>query len=250
MSTFVLVPGFWLGGWAWRDVAPPLRAAGHSVYTPTLTGLGERVHLASPAINLETHIADIVNLIRYEELRDVILLGHSGANVVIDGVAERLPERLTHLVYLDTAALPSGVSVADFSSPEERARNERLVAEQGDGWRLPLPDWASLGEHDLAGLDDAASERMRALAAPQPWATVTDAPTLTNPARAALPKLGILTTFTEADVRGMVASGAPIFAALAEPGWRFIELPTGHWPMFSEPARLADILLDVAAGRL
>ena len=200
MSTFVLVPGFWLGGWAWRDVAAPLRAAGHTVYTPSLTGLGERVHLASPAVNLETHITDIVNLLHFEELHDVILLAHSGAMQAVTGAADRVPERIARLVYLDTGPLPNGMPQADFGPPEQRARNERIVAEQGDGWRLPFPDWETLGQQaNIDGIDEAARTRMRALAVPEPWTIATDTLQLTNPALARLPKLGILNSFTEAD---------------------------------------------------
>src|SRR5690242_2869175 len=101
MATYVLVPGAWLGGWCWQRVTPLLRAAGHEVYTPTLTGLGERVHLGSPETDLDTHIQDIVNVLVYEDLRDVVLLGHSYSGMVVTGVADRVPDRLSQLVYLD-----------------------------------------------------------------------------------------------------------------------------------------------------
>ena len=102
MATFVLVPGFWLGGWAWHDVAQALRLAGHDVYPVTLTGLGERVHLGGPHVNLDTHITDVVNLLRYEDLRDVILVGHSYAAIVVNGAADQVPERIARLVFVDT----------------------------------------------------------------------------------------------------------------------------------------------------
>jgi pimeloyl-ACP methyl ester carboxylesterase len=251
MSTFVLVHGDWLGGWAWRDVAAPLRAAGHTVYTPSLTGLGERVHLASPAVNLETHITDIVNLLHFEELHDVILLAHSGAMQAVTGTADRVPERIARLVYLDTGPLPNGMPQADFGPPGQRARNERIVAEQGGGWQLPFPDWQTLGQQaSLEGIDEAARTRMRALAVPEPWATLVDTLQLTNPALARLPKLGILNSFTEAHLRQMIADGIPAFALIASPEWRFVELPTSHWAMFSAPDKLTAILLDAAAGRV
>jgi pimeloyl-ACP methyl ester carboxylesterase len=251
MSTFVLVPGFWLGGWAWRDVAASLRAAGHTVYTPSLTGFGERVHLISPAVNLETHITDIVNLLQFEELHDVILLAHSGAMQAVTGAADRIPERLARLIYLDTGPLPNGMPQADFGPPEQRARDERIIAEQGDGWRLPFPDWETLSQQaSLTGIDEAARKRIRALAVPMPWSLATDTLQLINPALALLPKLAILNSFTEADLRQMIASGIPAFTMMAGPEWRYVELPTSHWAMFSEPAKLADILLDAAAGRV
>src|SRR2546426_10958940 len=100
MATFVLVHGGFHGGWCWRKVAPLLRAAGHEVHTPTLTGLGERAHLASPAVDLALHVQDVVNVLFYEDLRSVTLVGHSYAGMVIAGVADRCPERLAQLIYL------------------------------------------------------------------------------------------------------------------------------------------------------
>ncbi len=247
MATIVLVPGAWLGGWAWADVAAPLRAAGHTVYTPTLTGLGERVHLGGPQTDLETHVTDIVNLLVFEQLTDVILVGHSyaGSNVTIS-----VPERIARLVYVDTAPLPDGMAQADFGGPEQHARNERIVAEQGDGWRLPLPPLEELGPPPIiAGLGAAEWQTMRERAVPQPWGAAIAPNRLGNPAREAIPALGILCTFTEAAVREMVASGNPVFAAVGGPQWSFTELPTGHWPMFSEPAALAALLGEVASGQ-
>src|SRR5437763_6310667 len=101
MATYVLVHGAWHGGWCWQRVTPLLRAAGHEVYTPTLTGLGERAHLGTPDVGLATHVEDIVTMLEYEDLTDVVLVGHSYAGMVITGVAHAVPSRLTHLVYLD-----------------------------------------------------------------------------------------------------------------------------------------------------
>src|SRR5713101_4428932 len=101
MATFVLVQGGWVGGWYWKRVTPLLSAAGHEVFAPTLTGLGERAHLAAPDIGLETHIQDVLGVLTYEDLSNVVLVGHSYGGMVITGVAERAPERLAHLVYFD-----------------------------------------------------------------------------------------------------------------------------------------------------
>jgi pimeloyl-ACP methyl ester carboxylesterase len=114
VATFVLVHGMWAGGWYWQKVRPLLRAAGHEVFSPTLTGLGERVHLARPEVDLDTHIDDVVNVMRYEDLRDVVLVGHSYAGMVIGGVADRAPERLARLVYLDAFVPEDGDCVEDF----------------------------------------------------------------------------------------------------------------------------------------
>lgn len=121
---FVLVPGAWLGGWCWKYLTPLLRDEGHDVYTPTLTGVGEREHLRQSEISLETHITDIVNLLEYNEFTDVVLLGHSYAGLVVTGVAERVPERLAHIIYLD-ALVPMNdepVSASAFYPPDEWIR--------------------------------------------------------------------------------------------------------------------------------
>ena len=143
MATFVLVHGAWHGGWCWKKVTPLLCAAGHEVYTPTLTGLGERAHLLTPDINLDTHVTDIVNVMEYEDVRDVILVGHSYGGMVIAGVAERVPNRLRQLIYLD-AFLP----MDDDRSIEElqRRRNdssvwqgyEAQIRATGDKWLVPI----------------------------------------------------------------------------------------------------------------
>src|SRR5215204_5602620 len=119
-TTYVLVGGAWLGGWCWKPVARRLRDEGHDVYPATLTGLGDRVHLASAQVDLETHITDVVNLIEFEDLRDVVLLGHSYGGLVVTGVADRKAERISKLVYLDTGPLPDGVAVIDTYPAEAR----------------------------------------------------------------------------------------------------------------------------------
>jgi len=129
IATFVLVPGFGLGGWAWRDVADRLIDAHHRVYPVTLTGLGDRVHLATPGVDLDTHIADVVNVLKYEDLTDVILAGHSYAGNVTIGVADKMPERVERLVHVDTFPLADGVAQAEFNSPEGREEQRKTVEE-------------------------------------------------------------------------------------------------------------------------
>src|SRR5829696_1516909 len=127
MTTYVLVGGTWLGGWCWQPVARRLRDNGHDAYPVTLTGLGERVHLASSEVDLETHITDVVNLIEFEDLHDVVLVGHSYAGAVVTGVADRVPEHISQLVYLDTAPLPDGTTLIETFPPEARRAIERQV---------------------------------------------------------------------------------------------------------------------------
>lgn len=243
MATYVLVPGFWLGGWAWHDVAEPLRAAGHQVYPVTLTGLGERVHLAGPWVNLDTHIADVMNLLRYEELREVVLVGHSyGANVIA-GVADRGPERLAQLIYVDTWPLPDGVAMSDMNPPWAQAGQEQPEATPGAGRGLPLPSWEEMDEgNELRDMGEAERQRMRERAVDQPFGSVTQPARLTNPARDALPKTVIWTTQTAAEAAQMTASYPAVCSELAKPGWQILELPTGHWPMFTRPRELAELL--------
>jgi pimeloyl-ACP methyl ester carboxylesterase len=249
MSIYVLVGGGWLGGWCWQRVARRLREEGHDAYPATLTGLGERVHLARPEVDLDTHITDVVNLIEFEDLQDVVLLGHSYAGLVITGVSDRVPDRISQLVYLDTGALPDGTVLIETFPPEARRHIEQQVEELGDGWRFPMPPQEELATFgSLEGLDDDRLELLRSRAVDQPFGTFTRSLTLQNPAREALPKVGILCSFSLQEVQAIIASGNPLFREMVGPNWRFVELPTGHYPMFSRPDDLAAVLLDLPSG--
>ena len=250
MATYVLVGGAWLGGWCWQRVARRLREEGHDAYPATLTGLGERVHLASAQVDLETHITDVVNLIEFEDLHDVVLLGHSYGGLVVTGAADRIPERISELVYLDTAPLPNGGMLLEKFPPELRKRVEDQVQELGESWRFPIPPPEELA--NMASLEGVDEDHLRLLysrATPQPFGTYTQPLRLTNPAREGLPKLGIVCSFSLAQVQEMIASGQPLFRELAGPEWRFVELPTGHWPMFSRAEDLAKLLLDLPSEK-
>jgi pimeloyl-ACP methyl ester carboxylesterase len=146
MTTFVLVAGAWLGGWAWQPVARRLRASGHDVHPVTLTGLGERSHLARPEVDLGTHVADVANLIEFEDLHDVVLVAHSYAMFPVTGVADRVPERLSLVAYLESGPVPDGRAYVDFLPPPAGRLVDRLVQRAGDGWQVPLPSWEELGE--------------------------------------------------------------------------------------------------------
>jgi pimeloyl-ACP methyl ester carboxylesterase len=251
MSTYVLVAGAWLGGWAWRPVTRRLREQGHEVHPVTLTGLGDRSHLATPETDLDTYITDVVNVVEFEDLGDIVLVGHSYAGGVITGVAERIPERIALLAYLDAGPSPDGVAFLDLQPPPARELIERLAAEAGDGWRFPMPSWEELEQvmgASLEGLGPEERARMRAHATAQPLRTATQALSLGNPGAEKLPKLLLSCSIPLAQVRQMIADGHPWFTALAGPEWSFQELPTGHWPMFSAPEELAALLggLEVA----
>ncbi len=223
----------------WQPVAAALRAAGHEVHAVTLTGVGERVHLARPDVDLETHVEDAANVLRYENLRDVMLVGHSYGAMVTTAVADGMPERIRQLVYVDSGPLPDGLAQQDFSDPEEQARNVALVSEHGDGWKLPPPPWAALAA-DAPEVDPAATATLEERSTPQPWATATT-PLGLNGAWEKLPRLGVLCSFTEAQARAM-ASVVPAMRHMDGEQWRYAELPTWHWPMVSRPEELAAIL--------
>jgi len=248
MATYVLVGGAWLGGWCWQNVTGSLRQAGHEVFPVTLTGLGERAHVASRDVDLETHITDVVNLVEFEDLRDLILVGHSYAGIVVTGVADRIPDRISLLAYLDAGPVPDGTSYLETQSPEVRQLSEQRVAEEGDGWRLPIPSWEDLENvygASLEGLDEDLLNLWRSRAVDQPFGTYTRPLRLESPAREALPKLLIACSFPLEQVREMIAQGHAWFREMAGPEWRLEELPTGHWPMFSRPDDLASLLHDL-----
>ncbi len=239
----------------WQDVAPGLRASGHGVYPVTLTGLGERVHLAGPNVDLNTHINDVVNLLEYEDLDRVVLVGHSYAGIVITGVEDRSAPRLRACVYLDTSPIPDGMALTDVQPPEMRERQRRDVDERGDGWRWPVPDRATLAPGtygSISGLNDEHLRAFRERGTPQPYATFTTPLRLQNGGAARAERhAAIFCTaggITVELIRRLIADGDPRAAGFAGDDWELHELPTGHWPMFSAPDALADLLHEMAAS--
>ncbi|MER6299609.1 alpha/beta fold hydrolase [Kitasatospora sp. NPDC001539] len=243
MSTFVLVPGFWLGAWAWDEVAAPLRAAGHEVFPVTLPGLAERAG-DKGEIGLEEHIAELAGLLVREDLWEVVLVAHSGACAPVGGVADRMPERIRRVVYLDSGPMADGTSVQDLWQPDFREAADASVV---DG-RLPMPSWEFMAAHgsSLDGLDEAALARIRARLTPHPVGAFRDALRLGG-AGAALPQALVSCSLPLDQVKELVAAGHPWFAGMAGPNWELRELPTGHWPMFSRPADTAALLAELAA---
>jgi pimeloyl-ACP methyl ester carboxylesterase len=237
MATFVLVHGAWLGAHAWRWVRPLLRAAGHDVATPCLTGLGERVHLATPATNLDTHVADVAAVLHYEDLRDVVLVGHSYGGMVITGVTDRAPERIRQLVYLDAFVPREGESMLDLVSADERARYEEAARTRGDGWRVPppLPDPLPPGL-----LPEEVWSVARML--PHPLATMTQ-PLHLEHDPPELPRTYLLCT------EGKETEPPSVARVRADPSWRLVELAATHTAHVAAPELLSRTLLDLAVSR-
>lgn len=236
MATFVLVHGAWHGGWKWRFVAPILRRAGHDAYTPTLTGLGERAHLAGPSIDLDLHVQDVAALLEMEDLRDVVLLGHSYGGMVITGVAERAPERIRHLVYLDAFVPENGKCLLDYVS--------RAVPERAAAFRKEGEQFGSIAPPPLSLWGIARPEHI-AFAMPRetrhPFGTFTQPIRLANEAARALPRTFI---YCSSPATGTFDQFAAKYRN--DPAWRFHELKTGHDAMILVPEDLAAILLLAA----
>ena len=237
MSTFVLVHGGGHGGWCYQKVARILRDAGHDVYTPTLTGLGERSHLLNAAIDLDTHITDVVSMLQYDDLRDVILVGHSYGGMVITGVADRATDRVERLVYLDAANPKNGESLIDVAG--DHILMVRPMGRVVDGVELVL--FPEPGIVELYGVTDAADmvwmgERLT----PHPWACFEQPLRLGNEdALAAITQFHIVCSAT-------VATRDPEMIERAKAEGRFWEIDTGHDLMVTEPDFVADALQQVA----
>ena len=248
----VLVPGACLGGWACREVAERLRSLGHDVFPITLTGLGERVHLADREVDLETHIADVLGVLDYEDLRDAVLVGHSYAGVVVTGAADRRPDRLKTVVYLDCSPLPDGMAIADVQPPEQRDLQRAAVEHDGDAWRWPVPDRETLSRGlfgSTAGLEDRHFAAIEQRGTPQPYATFTTPLRLAHPRPPGVRRAAIFCTeggITVAAIQTLLQEGDPRAALFADPDWDLRELATGHWAMFSAPEQLAETLRQIA----
>jgi pimeloyl-ACP methyl ester carboxylesterase len=219
MAVFVLVHGSWHGGWCWKKVTPLFRQTGHEVYTPTFTGMGDRSHLHARAVNLETHIRDIVQLLEYEDLYDTILVGHSYAGMVISGTAEVVPHRIARLVYLDAFIPEDGEHTYELMSDNGEYQSNRARTE-GDGWFIP-----SLTPAELGVTDPADTAWMNARLTPISAATFEQAIRLRNPNARRIPRSFIHTS----------DYFDPMAARAKTAGWDFHELKVGHDAMITAP---------------
>jgi len=235
MTTYVLVHGAWHGSWVWKRVRRALREAGHDVFTPTLTGLCERSHLLAPDIDLETHIADVVNLLRWEELSDVVLVGHSYGGCVITGAADRVPERLRALVYVDAFVLEDGESLYGVLPEAQVAAQVEAALRAGDGWKVPPRPAATL---NVNAADRDWVDRQRTL---HPLATMRQALRLTRAAGWPGPATYVRATdFPNSPF-------PPFYERARQKGWRTVDVAAGHDVMLDAPAALTHILLEAAA---
>jgi pimeloyl-ACP methyl ester carboxylesterase len=238
MATFVLVHGAWHGSWCWKRVRRALQAQGHDVFTPTLTGLADRSHLLSREVNLDTHILDIVNLIQWEELSNIVLCGHSYAGAVISGVADRMPDRIRALVYLDAFVLEDGESVVQHV-PEAQATQLREGAKKvGEGWKVPpIPA-------EVFQVNSQDRDWVNRQCTMQPIGTIQQPIRLTGNLKTIRNTTFILAT-------GFVEGSPfpPFYEKTKAKGWKTIKVPCGHEVMLDRPEDLTRILLDAFEGQ-
>ncbi|HTZ19598.1 MAG TPA: alpha/beta hydrolase family protein [Opitutaceae bacterium] len=224
--TFVIVHGAWGGGWAFREVDRLLTADGHKVYRPTLTGQGEKVHLATRDTNLTTHITDIFNVILFEDLHDVVLVGHSYGGMVITGVMDRVPERIRQVIFLDAAVPDDGESMKSLRhrtfTPEEIARG--FILPSADAAAKPIP-------HDV----------------PQPLKTWTEPVSFKNPLARQLP--GTVVVFVGKKQTPEQLKDNPSFVTARARSWATLTLESDHNAQWSHPKELAALLEQIANGK-
>jgi pimeloyl-ACP methyl ester carboxylesterase len=237
MSSFVLVHGAWHGSWCWKRVRRALQAQGHEVFTPTLTGLADRSHLLSRAVNLETHILDVVNLIRWEELTDIVLCGHSYGGCVISGVADRVPEHIRALVYLDAFVLEDSENQMQHL-PETFSRQFREGAKNlGEGWKVPPVPAA------VFNVNAADREWVDRQCTMQPIETMLQRLRLTG----GIEQIKNL-TFIRAGGYTEGAPFPPFYEKAKTNGWTTRVVPCGHDVMLDLPEELTSLLLEARSS--
>ena len=237
MTTFVVAHGAWGAGWFWKKMHPLMRERGHQLITPTLTGLGERHHLAHADVDLETHLQDLLNVLHFEDLRDIVLVGHSYGGMVATGVADRASERIRQLVYVDAFVPRDGQSALSLMSSAAQQILLDKVAAQGDGWRVPANPMPP--DSDPADIAWATPRRML-----QPLKTFTQPLTLT----------GKVDTLPRTYLYCKVSGPGDVFAQFAQrarsqAGWQCFDLDTSHNPHVTTPVHLADLLDQIQARR-
>ncbi len=224
----VLIPGFWLDGASWDEVADPLRAAGHTVHALTLPGKESR-DADRTGIGLRDHVEAVVRVV--DSLPDpVVLVGHSGGGAIAHAVADARPDAIARVVYVDSGPLGDGGVI-----------NDELPVVDG---AVPLPDWSVFEEEDLVDLDEPLRERFRRIAVPEPLGVTSDRQVLSDPRRYDVPVTVICCEFSTDQLRAWLAGGDPFVAELGRiQDAELVDLPTGHWPQLTRPRDLADAIL-------
>lgn len=225
----VMIPGFWLDGNSWNNVAAPLKEAGHTVHQLTLPGLESRDADRS-GITLRDHVDAVVSVI--DSLQGpVVLVAHSGGGAIAHAAVDARPDLVSRVVYVDSGPLGDGLSI-----------NDELPVE---GDEVPLPDWSEFEEADLTDLDDELREMFRAIAIPQPVRVTSDPQELSDERRYDVPVTVICCEFSSEALEKWMADGVPFFAELAKvKDATLVDLPTGHWPQFTTPRELASVILE------
>jgi pimeloyl-ACP methyl ester carboxylesterase len=233
-TTFLVCHGAWGGGWSWKKMHPLMHAAGHRLITPTYTGLGERANLANPSIDLETHIQDILNVIKYEDLSDIVLIGHSYGGMVATGVADRARDRIAQLIYLDAFVPKDGQSLFDINQPAQQ--HMRDLAKSGDGWRIPpMPSPPDVASADIEWLAE------RRVGMP---IKCFETRLKLNDGEPSLPRSYIYATrISPADTFGPFARRTK-----GEAGWGYHEIDASHTPNVTAPEALMALLQKIVAA--
>ena len=224
----ILIPGFWLDGASWDDVAEPLRAAGHTVHALTLPGKESR-EADRTGITLRDHVDAVVEVV--DSLPPgVVLVGHSGGGAIAHAVVDARPEAIARVVYVDSGPLGDGGVI-----------NDELPVVNGE---VPLPDWSVFEQEDLVDLDESVRERFRRIAVPEPVRVTSDKQVLHDERRYTVPVTVICCEFTTEAMRRWIDAGSPFTAELARvANYELVDLPTGHWPQLTKPRELATAIL-------
>ena len=233
-KTFLVCHGAWSAGWAWKKMHPLMQAAGHRLITPSYTGLGERAHLADQTIDLDAHIQDMLAVIKYEDISDIVLVGHSYGGMVATGVADRVRKRIAQMIYIDAFVPRDGQSLFDLN--EVAIEKMREAARNGDGWRIPpMPTPPDTSPADV--------EWLTARRIDMPIKCFEQKLTLAH-GETTLPRSYIYATrITPADTFGQFAR-----CTKNEAGWRYFEIDASHSPNVTAPEALMALLMEIAAS--
>lgn len=237
MATIVLAHGAWSAAWAWKKMRPLFAAAGHSFFSPTYTGLGERAHLGHKDVDLSTHVQDVLNVLEFEDLKDVVLLGHSYGGMVATGVADKARNRIQRVVYIDAFAPKDGQSMFDLQDPKAEAYMRAGAAKEGGGWGIP----------PISAPPDTSPEDLA-------WTTPRRRP---QPIKSFEEKIKLTSTEPPPPRHYIYAKQSrpgDVFRqfgerAKSEPGWKYYEIDASHNPHITCPDVLMKLLTDIMAGK-